>query len=476
MPHRRPNFVIFQAEDTGRQQRCYGDPCAHTPHIDRLASQGCRFTNAFTVAPVCAPSRSCMVTGRYPTEIGNHLMRSTLTDPPKLVTEVLREQGYYVNWANKTDFNLEPPETFADDRTFWLDELENDKRPEQPFCLYYNFGPTHESVLWPPDAKPGLEPPVEEPGYGEDRHGGVPVPPYLPDTPVTRSGLRRHYDRVALQDHYVGRVMSMLEWMGLAEDTIFIFLSDHGRGGPREKRWVYEAGIHLPLIIRWPGRVRAGTVREDLISWVDLAPTILDLAGIDRGVAREQLQMPGRVFLDDSGDAPEPEPGCVFAGTDRQGDAGDRSRAARDRRYLYIRNDFPNIPYAQRNWYQETSPILRQMRHMDIAGELTFPANVFMADRKPTEELYDTVVDPHCVINLVDRPEMSDVLDRLRREMDPWRQQYDQRGQLDERELIQRGVIQDQIQQYADRYGTLPEPLNKGGRYNTHQFPADAPA
>lgn len=471
---KRPNIVIFQAEDTGRQQGCYGDAFARTPHIDRLASEGCRFSNAFTVAPVCAPSRGCMASGRVPTEIGNHLMRSTLCEVPKTFTEVLREHGYFVNWANKTDFNFEPAEAFADERTFWLDELENDKRPREPFCLYYNFHPTHESVLWPAEAKPGLEPPVEEPGHGETRHGGVPVPPYLPDTPVTRSGLLRHYDRVALQDHYVGRVMSILEWMGVAEDTIFIFLADHGRGGPREKRWVYEAGIHLPLIVRWPGRVKAGEVREDLVSWVDLAPTILSLAGVDRSVAKG-LEMPGRVFLDETGGAPEPEPSCVFAATDRQGDAGDRSRAARDRRYLYIRNDFPNIPYAQRNWYQETSPILRQMRHMDLAGELPHPANVFMAERKPEEELYDTLVDPHCVVNLIEDANYAGVRDRLRGEMDAWRAKYDQNGRLPERELIERGVIEDHIEQYRQRYARLPEPLNKGGVYDTHQLPEEAP-
>jgi len=470
----RPNIVIFQGEDTGRHQRCYGETAGRTPHIDRLAAEGCRFAHAFTVAPVCAPSRGCMASGRVPTEIGNHLMRSALTEPPKVFTEVLREHGYFVNWANKTDFNFEPAEAFADARTFWIDELENAKRPPEPFCLYYNFGPTHESTLWPPGAKPGLEPPAGEPGYGEDRHGGVPVPPYLPDTPVTRSGLLRYYDRLALQDHYVGRVMAMLEWMGLAENTIFIYLSDHGRGAPREKRWVYEAGIHLPLIVRWPGRVRAGTVREDLVSWVDLAPTLLHLAGVDRSVA-QALEMPGRLFLDETGGAPEPEPGCVFAATDRQGDAGDRSRAARDRRYLYIRNDFPRIPWAQRNWYQETSPILRQMRHMDAAGELAFPANAFLAEQKPPEELYDTLADPHCVVNLIENPACAEVRDRLRAEMDRWRAAYDLLGQLDERELIERGVIEDHLDRYRARDGRLPEPLNKGGLYDTHVLPAEAP-
>ena len=181
--------------------------------------------------------------------------------------------------------------------------------------------------------------------------------------------------------------------------------------------------------------------------------------------------VPGR----DAAVAPEPEPSCVFAATDRQGDAGDRSRAARDRRYLYIRNDFPNIPWAQRNWYQDASPILRQMRHMDLAGELPYPANAFMAERKPEEELYDTLVDPHCVVNLIEHAEYAGVRDRLRGEMDAWRAKYDQNGQLPERELIERGVITDRIEEYRRRYARLPEPLNKGGVYDTYQLPEEAP-
>lgn len=469
----RPNIVIFQAEDTGLQQRCYGDPFARTPHIDRLADEGCRFTNAFSVAPVCAPSRGCMMCGRYPTELGYHLMRSRLIDRPPLFTELLREAGYYVNWANKTDFNMHEPEGFADERTNWLDTLESGQAPQQPFCLYYNFGPTHESLLWPPGAKPGLEPPVAEPGYDTRRHGGVPVPPYLPDTPTTRSGLLRHYDQVRLQDHQLGRVMSILRLLDLEQDTIVLYFADHGRGAPREKRWCYEAGIHMPLIVRWPGRVAAGTVREDLISWVDLAPTLLDLAGVDRHKTRHELQMAGRVFLNESGEAPEPEPTHVFAASDRQGDAGDRTRAARDRRYLYIRNDFPHIPWAQRNWYQETSPILREMRQLNAAGKLHDPANVFLSPRKPKEELYDTVADPHCVTNLADDVDRQQALVRLRAAMDAWRDRYDQRGQLDERDLIKQGVIEDHTAQYAERIDELPEPLRCGGVYDTNPFPAD---
>lgn len=462
-----PNILIFQAEDTGRHQGCYGDPFAQTPCLDRLASDGCRFTNAISTAGVCAPSRCTMVTGRYPTELGNHNMRSSLCHPPKLMTEVLREAGYFVNWANKTDFNLVPPDSFADARTSWIDELENGNVPEQPFFLYYNFHPTHESFLWPPEAKQQVGEPLPEPGYKSEGHDGVPVPPYLPDTPVTRSGLLRYYDQLSCQDHFIGRVMNMLRLHDLEEDTIVIYLSDHGRGLPREKPCLYEAGIHLPLIIRWPGRIPAGSVREDLVSWIDLAPTLLHLAGIDRSMVREELEMPGRVFLTGGDGEVEPEAPCAFAACDRQGDGFDRMRAARDRRYLYLRNDFPNIPYAQRNWYRETSPVLRQMREKAASGELAPLPSLFMVDTKPAEELYDTLSDPHCVFNLIDDPRFAGPRDRLSRELDAWRGRYDIRGQMDEEDLIADGVIDDALTVLSECEGFLPESLRRGGHFDT---------
>ena len=470
---RRPNIVIFQGEDTGLHQHCYGDAHARTPHIDQLAAEGCRFTNAFSTAPVCSPSRCTFVTGRYQTELGSHQHRSKLPEPPTVFTQVLRDAGYFVNWANKTDFNFEPAEAFADARTCWLDELESANAPDQPFCLYYNFGPTHESQLWPPDAEPGKEPPAAEPGYALDRHGGIPVPPYLPDTMETRSALARYYDRLELQDHFIGRVMTMLRLLELDADTIVIYMSDHGRGLPREKRWLYEAGIHMPLIVRWPGRIPAGQVREDLVSWVDLAPTILSLAGVDRSVARDRLHMPGRVFLDGQGQAPEHEPDAVFAARDRHDEAFDRARAARDRRYLYIRNDYPQWAYAHRNRYMETSPVLRQMRQMHANGRLSFPTDGYMAEQKPAEELYDTVVDPHCVMNLADEPALAETRQRLSAALDAWRDRYDRCGRMHERELIAQGIITDQLATDAARVEPLPEPLRHGGVYDTVHLPPE---
>jgi len=463
----RMNVVLFVGEDTGRHQGCYGDPYAHTPHIDRLAAQGCRFTNAFSTAPVCAPSRSTLVTGQYACKIGSHHMRSMLKVPPRLFTEELRAAGYYVNWANKTDFNFQPPQGFTDTPSDWIAELERGRIPRQPFLLYFNFEGTHESAMWPDGAQPGREPPVGETGVDASRFAGLNVPPYLPDTPTSRASLVRYYDRLHQQDACLGRILSALDANGLADSTIVIYMSDHGRGLCREKRWLYEAGIHLPLVIRAPGMLQPGSTREDLVSWVDLAPTLHALPGLDIPARYD-----GRIFL---GPRTQPEPACVFAHRDRMDGCFDCSRAARTRRHLYIRNDFPGIPWAQSLRYMETSPVTRELRELNAAGNLSFPTDLFMQTTKPAEELYDTAADPHCVFNLAGRADHAEILRMLRDRVEQWRVQIADKGRIPEESLIAQDVIADQRAEYDSRVGLLPERLRHGGIFDVvRQMPAAA--
>ncbi|MEO0966407.1 MAG: sulfatase [Planctomycetota bacterium] len=477
MPNAPLNFILLQGEDTGRHQGCYGDPFAHTPHLDRLAAQGCRFTNAFSTAPVCAPSRSAMITGQYHFRYGAHLMRSTVASPPRLFTHELIDAGYTVNWTNKTDFNFADPDGFASLRTDWLAQLEQGQLPDGPFFFYFNFAPTHESGMWPPGTKPGgptgegdYSGPLSDPGVPGIDHetlARLPVPPYLPDTPTTRASLFRYYRHLANQDAYFGRVLQALDDTGLADSTVVIYLTDHGRGLVREKRWCYEAGVHLPLIVRAPQHTSlapAGSVRDDLVSWVDLAPTLHALAGIpvpDR--------YDGRVFL---GPDTQPEPDCVFAGRDRMDEAGDRVRAARDRRYLYARNDFTDIPYAQRNLYMELSPVTREVRELHAAGKLNAPQSLWMATDRPAEELYDTATDPHCVKNLAADPAQADTLARLRQATLDWQDDIGDLGRRSETDLVESGILVDQRAAYGRRVrADLPDHLNPDGVYNTRYMP-----
>jgi arylsulfatase A-like enzyme len=218
----------------------------------------------------------------------------------------------------------------------------------------------------------------------------------------------------------------------------------------------------MPLVVSGPG-IEADVVREDLVSWVDLAPTILALAGVPRA---ERLQ--GRVFL---GAESGPEPTAVFAARDRMDEAYDRCRAARDRRYLFIQNDFPAMPWGVRQWYEETSPILQQMRERHAQDMLRFPESVYLQDAKAPEELYDTVADPHCLHNLIARADHAETAARLRAELAGWRERYDVYGRTDERELVAAGLVKDQTETEATHLKRLPEHLRRGGLFDTVQFP-----
>lgn len=458
----QPNIILLVGEDTGRHQRCYGDRFAHTPNIDRLASEGCLYTNACSTAPVCAPSRSTLVMGQFANKMGSHHMRSTLLDPPRLFTHELADAGYHVNWANKTDFNFEPPADFTHEASDWITALEQGNYPKnKPFFYYFNFGMTHESGMWPDGCKGNPLTHVDEPCVDPKLTEGITVPPYLPDTAIVRSELYRYYQKLNEQDTQIGRVLDALDQQGLADNTIVIYLTDHGRGQVREKRWLYEAGIHLPLIIRAPGVTTPASFCEELVSWVDIAPTILSLAGID--IPKDY---DGRVFL---GENKQSEPQSIFAARDRMDECFDRVRAARSRRFLYLKNDFPQLPWAQRLRYMEIMPATRQIRQMHVDGQLQYPANLFMQETKPAEELYDVVADPHCVHNLAGDDRYAQTLDAHRKELTDWIVRIKDKGYTTERKLIEMGLVQDRLDnEYALRIEPLTEPTRKSGVYDSH--------
>ncbi len=441
------NIVLLVGEDTGRHQGCYGEPYAHTPNLDRLAAQGCRYTNAFTHAPVCAPSRSGMITGRYPWSIGTHHMRSTLLNPPRLFTHELRDAGVHVAWPTKTDFNFEPPADFADTtEDVWKDGL-----PAEPFFVYRNFDVTHESGVWDTPNWAGRTFADRQAALPEAlRHdpAGAPIPAYLPDTPETRRDIARYFDLLSVQDQQIGEVLDMIDASPQADRTVVIYLTDHGRGLPREKRWCYGAGVHLPLIVRWPGQVEAGTVRDDLVAWVDLAPTILSLMGVSVPASYD-----GQVFLGPEKASPRD---MVFGGRDRMDAGFDRVRYARSQRYHYIRNGYPALPWAAFMQYQEQEPTLAAMRRLHAQGELVGDAAVYMADRKPAEELYDAVADPDMVCNLAGDPAHAAALAEHRAALDEFLDSIDDLSLLPESELIARGLVADRLtQEYQAYVGSL---------------------
>jgi uncharacterized sulfatase len=441
-PSSKPNIVWIFGEDMGPELGCYGDPNAVTPNMDKLAREGARFTRCFTHAPVCAPSRSGLITGRYPTSIGSHHMRSTLLKPPPMFTDFLRQAGYTVAWPTatnrgKTDFNFQVPAQAFDIRTDWTKQI-----PKQPFFGFYNILTSHESRIRSP-AKRFAEDTVRLKPSERHDPAKMKLPAYSPDTPEVRRDLANYYDLVTAVDYEVGDVLAALEKAGIADNTVIILTGDHGRGLPRSKRWVYNQGIHVPLIVRWPGKVKPGTVREDLVCFLDFAPTTLALAG-----AEIPKEMQGQVIL---GPRTAPERKYVFAARDRMDETYDRIRSVRDKHFQYIRNFHPELPYAQRIAYMEEMPTMKVWRRLNEEGKLNAVQKQFFAPIKAPEELYDVEADPDEVDNLAGRPEYQDKLKELRASLDRWLVETNDLGAIPERELIKRGLVADRLQEYEKR-------------------------
>jgi len=446
----RPNIVLIVGEDTGRHLGCYGDDYAVTPNIDRLASQGALYTNGFTHAPVCAPSRSGLVTGQYACTMGSHHMRSTLVNPPRTFTQELRDNGYYVAWPTKLDFNFEPQDGWRDSDANWIGDLPT----ERPFFAYVNFGNTHESQMWH-DADEHRERCDRLTDDQWHDPAEAPVPAYLPDTPNTRREIAYYYDNLTQQDHYVGEVLRTIDEAGLADDTIVIYMTDHGRGLPREKRWCYDAGVHLPLIVRAPGMTDPGSVTDALVGWVDIAPTILSLTGTP---IPEHYQ--GQVFL--GPDAGEPREYC-YGGRDRMDECFDRTRFVRSKRFHYLRNFYPQLPWAQRLTYMEREATMRDLRALNAEGKLPHPRNVFVQPTKPAEELYDAAADPDMVNNLADSPTHRETLEEMRAACEAFISWSGDLAEVSERTLIERGIVVNRLDgEYDQRVGTLADELRLG--------------
>lgn len=426
----QPNFLLIYAEDISTDIGPYGDAYPRTPTLDKLATEGRVYRNCFSVSGVCAPSRSGIITGMYPTTIGTHHMRSKGVPPPfvKCFTEYLRAAGYYCTNNSKTDYNFDSPITAWDEssnKAHWRNRAEG-----QPFYASFTIVTTHESQIRASDddfARNTARIPAEH------RHDPAlaPLPPYYPDDPAIRRDWARYHDLITAMDLKVADLLAELEADGLTENTVVVFIGDNGRGLPRGKRWMYDSGIHVPLIVRWPGRIAAGSASEELVSFLDFAPTFISLAG---ATPPEHLQ--GRVFL---GERAQPEPPFVFAARDRTDEIFDRTRAGRDRQFKYIRNFAPEAPYDLRVEYAEQQPTMQGLRRLHAAGQLSpLQESLLFAQTRPPEELYDCAADPHEIKNLADDPEHSERLAKMRGALDEWMTRTGDLGEVPEEELMER--------------------------------------
>ncbi len=431
-PGDKPNILWITCEDISPYLGCYGDSYAKTPNLDKLARQGVLYTKAFASAPVCAPSRSCLITGVYATSLGTQHLRSEVRLPQqiKCFPEYLRSAGYYCSNNYKKDYNFI-------DVNVWDESSETahwrKRKPGQPFFSVFNFTSTHQGQINGSDEEffakytSKLEP-IER---HDDKR--IPLPPYYPSTPFVRKIWSRYYNLITFMDKQVGDLLGQLEADGLADNTIVFFFSDHGMGIPRFKRTLYDSGLNVPLIIRFPERyqhlapLRAGRRTDRLVSFVDFAPTVLSLAGLSI-----PGYMQGRAFL---GVWEGPPREYVFGAASRVDEVYEMSRCVRDTRYKYIRNYMPHLPYIQPSEYPDRAEIMKELRRAVAEEKLSNIQKLHWAPTKPIEELYDTSADPHEVNNLADSASLRRILERMRKVHLQWMSETKDVGLLSEAEM-----------------------------------------
>jgi arylsulfatase A-like enzyme len=440
------NIVWISTHDINPHLGAYADawPDAdqpHTPRLDALAADGVRFDQAFAAAPVCAPSRAAIMTGCYPVSTGTMHMRTKAVPPSevRLLSEYFREAGFYTtnNWF--TDFQVDTPPTAFDEcspTAHWRD------RPDgAPFFAAFHSLITHESRIYRDDAYAAATA-----GLSDDERcdpATVALPPYHPDTPAFRRAWSRYVDLVTAMDGWVGGILDELEEDGLAEDTLVVFWSDHGASFPRAKRWANEAGLRVPLIARWPGRLDPGRTRPEVVQLLDLAPTMLEAAGLP-----VPAHMHGRALFDASG-VPQPAAPYAYGARDRMDAQEDAVRTVRDDRFRYTLNLHPDRSGMQYNYYPDhldTWADLRRLVHEEglelslgrVPRLLTDLQRAVVSAGRPVEELYDIRSDPHETRNLADDPQYDDVKRRLQAALGAWRAEYGDMGEIPERDLLEK--------------------------------------
>ncbi|OOG74262.1 sulfatase [Algoriphagus sp. A40] len=433
----QPNIVWIVCEDMSPEHlEMYGGTGGKTPNLNELARESVQYTQVFATAGVCAPSRAALITGAYQTSIGAMHMRTlapsaaagdaypagfkgystVLPEGMKPYPEYLRMAGYYTSNNSKEDYQFKSPVTLWDESS---PKAHYRNRPDssQPFFAIFNFTTTHESQVWMREKEPLKVDPAK-----------VKVPPYYPNDSISRYVMARFITNVMTMDAQVGEVIRQLKEDGLYESTIIFFYSDHGDGLPYAKREMYDRGLRAPLLIKAPF-LKPGTKSDELISFVDFAPTLLSLVGIP---IPETMQ--GQAFL---GDQKLKTPRkYIFAGRDRMDSEYDRVRAVSDGRYKYIRNYMPERPNYQNIRYRLSNPLMPHLLKLNEEGKLTPDQARWFAASKPVEELYDTKTDLFEFRNLANDPQYKAKLAELRKAHEDWIAEFGDLGAQNEMELV----------------------------------------
>jgi len=436
----KPNILWFVVDDMSANFSCYGETLIKTPHVDRLAREGTLFTHAFVTAPVCSPCRSALITGMYQTSIGSHHHRSGRGEEKILLPEgvvplpaLMKQAGYYTCIGDglpgenprkkgnkgkgapafgKTDYNFEWNPAIYDSPD-WSGRAEG-----QPFFMQVQLaggklrGGTDESAQ-----KLSAQATTE---LGSSiRPEDVTLPPYYPRDPVLLRDWAAYLDSVRFTDETVGKVIARLESEGILENTLIIFMTDHGISHARGKQFLYNEGTHIPFVVRGPG-VAKGAVRDDLIEHIDMTAMTLGAAGLPIPAAMQARNVLAATY--------QPRD-AVFAARDRCDETVERLRSVRTDRYLYVRNFYPQRPHLQPNAYKDGKSIVQALRSLHESGTLEpLSEKLLFAPTRPEEELYEWVTDRWQVTNLAGDPAHAETLKTLRDRLDRWMKETNDHG------------------------------------------------
>lgn len=409
----RPNIIWLMAEDMSTDLECYGMPNVKTPHLNKMATEGVRFNNAFVTNPICSPSRSAMMVGTHQVKTNTHHHRSNRETPLdskfKPFTALLRDAGYtcvlghekVYSFGQKIDVNFkhQPIGKWDGKTNFGLFDKKNTfSKEDEPFFAQIQLKVTHRGEWWD-EIRAKSKHPVNP--------DTLELPPYMADHPAIRLDWAKYLDQVEYMDNEVGMIFQELEDKGMADNTVVIFIGDNGRCNIRGKGYLQDPGLRIPLIVYYPSKFKGGQVRKDVVSATDITASIVDFAGID-----VPDYMTGKPIFSKSFNRE-----YVYGARDLWDEIEEKSRAVTSGEWSYIRNDKPEVPYDAHQAYLEFyRPAVHIMRQLFKEGKLNEYQKPFFEATKPKEELYNLKVDPHQLKNLASIPEYKSVLEKLRRE------------------------------------------------------------
>ena len=440
----KPNIIWITCEDQSYYLfPFHGNSDVSLPNLEKIASESLVFENMYATYPVCAPARSSIITGMYPQSIGTHNMRamhydnyykngremgdrnnsekelefprysSKLAESIKTFPEILRNNGYFTYNDSKGDYN------YIISDSVWSAYNTRMKffQDSSPFFAIFNFDITHERRMWERDKQELMVNPKN-----------LTIPPIFPDDSIVRHSYAVNYSNMIEMDRQIGELIERLKSQELYDDSYIFFYSDHGGPFPRHKRAIYETGTKTPFFVKLPKGRKEKINTKRFLSFVDLAPTVLSIAGIEL-----PSEYQGIAFLGKHKNQTERK--FLFTSSDRFDENSDRIRAVRNEKYKYIRNYFPENSHALDVDYRKQMPLMRHLTTLSLTGKLSVEQNNWFRTPKLMEELYDLENDPFELKNLSENPEYDSIKAALSKELDTWIENIDDLGRIPELEL-----------------------------------------